>query len=140
MTVFIAGCCLSSNVFANVQITSERIYKYSLEVLCVQFKTTAAKQVTGIFWFPRAYKSYVQGIPWLSSGQEMLPLLLLLLSHFSRVQLCATPQMAAHRALLSLGFSRQEHSGSPIQSLFEELRSCKLHGAAKKKETKNVTV
>ena len=36
-------------------------------------------------------------------------LLLLLLSHFSHFQLCATPQMAAHQAPLSLGFSRQEH-------------------------------
>ena len=36
-------------------------------------------------------------------------LLLLLLSHVSRVQLCVTPQMAAHQAPLSLGFSRQEH-------------------------------
>ena len=36
-------------------------------------------------------------------------LLLLLLSHFSHVQLCATPQTAAHQAPLSLGFSRQEH-------------------------------
>ena len=35
--------------------------------------------------------------------------LLLLLSHFSRVQLCATPETAAHQASLSLGFSRQEH-------------------------------
>ena len=34
---------------------------------------------------------------------------LLLLSHFSRVRLCATPQMAAHQAPPSLGFSRQEH-------------------------------
>ena len=33
----------------------------------------------------------------------------LLLSHFSRVQLCATPEMAAHQAPPSLGFSRQEH-------------------------------
>ena len=33
-------------------------------------------------------------------------LLLLLLSSFSRVQLCATPQMAAHQAPPSLGFSR----------------------------------
>ena len=32
-----------------------------------------------------------------------------LLSPFSRVQLCGTPQMAAHQAPLSLGFSRQEH-------------------------------
>ena len=29
------------------------------------------------------------------------------LSHFSRVRLCATPQMAAHQAPPSLGFSRQ---------------------------------
>ena len=40
----------------------------------------------------------------------MLLLLLLLLSHFSRVQLCATPGgAAAHQAPPSLGFSRQEH-------------------------------
>ena len=33
------------------------------------------------------------------------------------VRLCATPQMAAHRAPLSLGFSRQEHwSGVPFSS------------------------
>ena len=36
-------------------------------------------------------------------------LLLLLLSGFSRVRLCATPETAAHQAPLSLGFSRQEH-------------------------------
>ena len=35
-------------------------------------------------------------------------MLLLLLSRFSHVRLCATPQMAAHQAPLSLGFSRQE--------------------------------
>ena len=38
-----------------------------------------------------------------------LHVLLLLLSRFSHVQLCVTPQMAAHQAPLSLGFSRQEH-------------------------------
>ena len=48
-------------------------------------------------------------------------LLLLLLSHFSRVQLCATPQMAAHQASPSLGFSRQEHwSGLPVPSPMHE--------------------
>ena len=36
-------------------------------------------------------------------------LLLLLLSPFSRVLLCATPWTAAHQAPSSLGFSRQEH-------------------------------
>ena len=45
----------------------------------------------------------------------------LLLSHFSRVRLCATPQMAAHQAPLSLGFSRQEHwSGLPFPSPVHE--------------------
>ena len=41
--------------------------------------------------------------------------LLLLLSRFSRVRLCATPQTAAHQAPPSLRFSRQEHwSGLPF--------------------------
>ena len=42
---------------------------------------------------------------------------LLLLSHFSRVRLCMTPQMAAHQAPPSLEFFRQEHwSGLPFPS------------------------
>ena len=42
-------------------------------------------------------------------------MLLLLLSHFSHVQLCVTPWTAAHQAPPSLGFSRQEHwSGLPF--------------------------
>ena len=44
-------------------------------------------------------------------------LLLLLLSRFSRVRLCATPQTAALQAPLSMGFSRQEYrSGVPLPS------------------------
>ena len=40
-----------------------------------------------------------------------------LLSHFSRVRLCATPETEAHQAPPSLGFSRQEHwSGLPFPS------------------------
>ena len=47
--------------------------------------------------------------------------LLLLLSHFSRVQLYATPEMAAHQAPPSLGFSGQEHwSGLPFPSPMHE--------------------
>ena len=42
-------------------------------------------------------------------------MLLLLLSRFSRVQLCANPQTEAHQAPPSLGCSRQEHwSGLPF--------------------------
>ena len=48
-------------------------------------------------------------------------LLLLLLSRFSRVRLCATPETAAHQAPPSLGFSRQEHwSGLPFPSPMHE--------------------
>jgi len=44
-----------------------------------------------------------------------------MLSHFSRVRLCATPWTAAHQAPLSLGFSRQEHwSGLPFPSPVHE--------------------
>ena len=46
-------------------------------------------------------------------------LLLLLLSHFSRVQLCVTPETAAHQAPPSMGFSRQEcWSGVSLPSPF----------------------
>ena len=48
-------------------------------------------------------------------------LLLLLLSRFSRVRLCVTPEMAAYQAPLSLGFSWQEYwSGLPFPSPVHE--------------------
>ena len=51
-------------------------------------------------------------------------LLLLLLSCFSRVQLCAILETAAHQALLPLGFSRQEHwSGLPFPSQCMKVKS-----------------
>ena len=50
-----------------------------------------------------------------------LYLLLLLLSRFRRVQLCETPEMAAHQAPPPLGFSRQEHwSGLPFSPPMHE--------------------
>ena len=53
-----------------------------------------------------------------------MAIMLLLLSRFSRVQLCATPYMAAHQAPPSLGFSRQEHwSGLPFPSPMHESES-----------------
>ena len=48
-------------------------------------------------------------------------LLLLLLSHFSRVRLCAILETAAHQAPPSPGLSRQEHwSGLPFPSPMHE--------------------
>ena len=52
---------------------------------------------------------------------------MLLLCHFSRVRLCATPQRAAYQAPLSLGFSRQEHwSGLPFSSSVHESEKWKM--------------
>ena len=52
---------------------------------------------------------------------HLMELLLLLLSRFSCVWLCATPEMAAHQAPTSLGFSRQAHwSGLPFLSPMHE--------------------
>ena len=61
-----------------------------------------------------------------SSCSITYSLLLLLLSHFSRVQLCATPETAAHQAPPSLGFSRQEHwRGLPFPSPMHESKKGK---------------
>ena len=52
-------------------------------------------------------------------------LLLLLLSRFSHVQFCLTPEMAEHQVPLSLGFCRQEHwSGLPFPSPMHEREKC----------------
>ena len=57
-------------------------------------------------------------------GIEGTYLNMLLLSRFSRVQLCATPQTVAHQAPPSLGFSRQEYwSGLPFPSPMHESES-----------------
>ena len=66
-------------------------------------------------YIKRLFSSSLSAIRMVSSAY------LLLLSHFSRVQLCATPQTAAHQAPQSLGFSRQEHwSGLPFPSPMHE--------------------
>ena len=57
--------------------------------------------------------------------------MLLLLGRFSRVRLCATPQTAAHKALPSLGFSRQEHwSGLPSRGIQFCLYHCPMHNTS----------
>ena len=58
-------------------------------------------------WWPKYIHIYVC----------MYMCMLLLLSRFSRVRLCATPWTAAHQAPPPMGFSRQEHwSGLPLPS------------------------
>ena len=61
-----------------------------------------------------------QRMRWLDGKTDSMDMLLLL-SHFSRVQLCVTPYMAAHQAPSSLGFSRQEQwSGLTFPSPMHE--------------------
>ena len=80
--------------------------------------------------FPPKMKALLRtSLPWIrpfmlieliSSGSKH-PLLLLLLSRFSHVQLCVTPSTEAHQAPISLGFSRQGHwSGLPFPSPMHE--------------------
>ena len=58
---------------------------------------------------------------------ERKAMISLLLSRFSRVQLCATPETAAHQAPQSLGFSMQEHwSGLPFPSPMHESEKLKV--------------
>ena len=72
-------------------------------------------------------------------------LLLLLLRHFSRVQLLATPWTAAHQAPLSTGFSMQEYwSGLPFPSLGTSIPGCKplvaLYWAASHWKEKDIQI
>ena len=74
-----------------------------------------------LLFLPSVFPSIGFFFQWVSSSHQVAQLLLLLLSHFSHVQLSATPCMAAHQATLSLGFSRQEHwSGLPFPSAMHE--------------------
>ena len=73
---------------------------------------------------PDNHDFHLSNMPSLPITMQLHPqvlLLLLLLSHFSRVRLCVTPEMEAYQAPPSLGFSGQEHwSGLPFPSPVNE--------------------
>ena len=77
--------------------------------------------------FRPLFKHHIFGSdPLITCFSSPFPLQCLLLSRFSRVRLCATPQTAAHQAPPSLGFSRQEHwSELPFPSLMHESKKWK---------------
>ena len=82
-----------------MNIVKMTILPFNLQIQCNPYQIT-----NGIFHRTRT-KNFIIHIE---------TLLLLLLSHFSHVQLYAIPEMAAHQAPPSLGFSRKEHwSGLP---------------------------
>ena len=69
---------------------------------------------------------------------EVLPLLL---SHFSRVQLCVTPQTGVHQVPLSLGFSRQEHwSGLTFPSPMHDSEKSSLKSTKHENKIKSIQI
>ena len=81
----------------------------------LSFKPTFS--LSSFTFIKRLFSSSLSAMTAVSSAY----LLLLLLSHCSRVRLCVTPQTAAHQAPPTLGFSRQEHwSGLPFPSPMRE--------------------
>ena len=77
--------------------------------------------IPGLGRFPWSRERLPTPVFGLEISMDCIVLLLLRLSHFSRVRLCATPQTAAHQTPWSLGFSRQEHwSGLPLPSPMHE--------------------
>ena len=127
-TRHIIGTCglLLSNQINTVTLTAENVVWYSqlfknlpqfVVIHTVKGFSVVNEAEVGVFLeFPCFFYDPMD-IGNLISGS----LLLLLLSRFSHVQLCATPQTAAHQALRPLGFSRQEHwSGLPFPSPMHE--------------------
>ena len=91
------------------------------------YLTSMQSQCEMLGWMKHKLESRLPGEISITSDMQMTPplwqkvLLLLLLSCFSRVRLCATPETAAHQTPSSLGFSRQEHgSGLPFPSPMHE--------------------
>ena len=93
-----------------------------------QYSNTLATWCEGLIhwkrpWCWESLKSGGEGqrMRWLDGTTDSMDMLLLLLSRISCVRLCATPQIAAHQGLLSLGFFRLEHwSGLPFPSPVHE--------------------
>ena len=123
-------------IFGYQKVAPNLCYNLSLVTGTLTFKlaaAAAAKLLQLCLTLCRSIDGSPPGSPFLGfSRQEYwseLPfpsLLLLLLSCFSHVRFCATPETAAHQALPSLGFSRQEHwSGFPFPSPVHESEKSK---------------
>ena len=102
--------------YAAPQVTGSQLGQGRPQAFCLNHLGQASHNTCVWSPVPTYYSSQRY---WYSNTKVFL--LLLLLSHFSCVRLCATPEMAAHQAPQSLGFSRQEHwSGLPFPSPMHE--------------------
>ena len=110
LSQFIWGLGPCQTVYANNMIydvlRSQIIHLKPLEYLETNHNKNSEYQGLGeLHWLSRLH-TYCQTLLLQKlSSVHSIPLLLLLLSHFSRVRPCATPETAAHQAPPSLGFS-----------------------------------
>ena len=128
MSLWGCDCPLLFRSFTSLSLTYNGLIcsfnKYLLNDTCVP-GTELGPQNTGV--------NKTEALPLWEAGSKKVNkftrdnirewwLLLLLLSHFSRVRLVATPWTAAHQAPPSMGFSRQEYwSGVPSPSPYNHL-------------------
>ena len=108
-------------------VLSQCIHSSFISLRCldklISFSQTVFRQ-TCLLTYTQIKDSLHQETPnvnTVNTNMHLAVLLLLLLSRFSRVRLCVTPQTAAHQAPPSLEFSRQEHwNGLPSPSPMHE--------------------
>ena len=111
--VLVASCGIWSHRFSSFG-------RLGYSVVCgILVPKTGIKPVSPALWGRLLTTAQPAKIYFVFAKMELFlrRMLLLLLSRFSRVLLCATSSTAAHQAPPSLGFSRQEHwSGLPFPS------------------------
>ena len=106
------------NIITELSIMIAYIYFAKLNWVLIDFLSCTTKLSLSNMLFTNVSKYFIK---FACDLPKIELLLLLLLSRFSCVQLCATPEMAANQAPPSLGFSRQEHwSGLPFPSPMHE--------------------
>ena len=112
-------CCIGSVNYAGVSSPEQRVVSAKSRKHRKWDETGEPWQGTAAVQVGASQKSYLMTGQCRQHGSSVL--LLRLLSRFSRVRLCVTPQTAAYKAPPSLGFSRHKHwSGLPFPSPMHE--------------------
>ena len=113
--------------FANTHCLGPLLMTSAKSIIALEWSPISALKTLCIKW--NSNNPYFIGLLWelnwiimkITGNISFRKYLLLLLSRFSRVRLCAIPETAAHQAPPSLGFSRQEYwSGLPFPSPMHE--------------------
>ena len=117
--LFSLGCCIQmpqSQWFKQQSLISHSPEGWQVQVKVLARSVLGEDSLLGL-WTPAFNLWPLMASP----GCVFILLCYAMLSHFSHVRLYVTPEMAAHQAPPSLGFSRQEHwSGLPFPSPMHE--------------------